>query len=334
MRAAAIKQKEGALEQKRRDTYFPSNGKKATPTKSTGPNPPRDDEPIDTGKGRRSKKQSHSVPKQRRSRRMNYLTDESNSSSEEDERPRIHSKKRPAPPRPSYDKHAALPPVRRARPPPFYDPVYDYPPPPPLPPGHPLRRPQPYYDGYPSYGAYPYPPRYNYPPRPLYDNPYNAPPFIPPYQDPYDHFFDYEKRKSKTKTKSRTEKKETHADHEDHRMVTSHETERDEPARVQPAKKPKAKTKKPLVKEEKPETEAEEQKSPADSEHHPAPPGEFGENEVLEVWRQERNDYLKKKFKPSIHDVLYSQQWTKAGSSLLQPIGELMTTTTFFSGSR
>jgi hypothetical protein len=34
---------------------------------------------------------------------------------------------------------------------------------------------------------------------------------------------------------------------------------------------------------------------------------------MLEIWRQERNDYYKKKFKPTVHDVLYAQQWMKSG---------------------
>ena len=359
MRAAAIKQKEETLEQKRRDTYFPSNGKKPTPTKTTASNPPRSEEHHDAGKARRNKKQSHSVPKQSRSRRMNYLTDESNSSSDaDDDRTRSKSKKRPAPRHDAHEKHAALPPLRRPRPPPFYDPLYDYPQPAILPPGHPLRRQPMHYDDYPPYGgAYPYPMRYNYRARPMYEDPYIPPPYLPPYQDSYDGFFDYEKRKSKMKGKSRTDKKQTHAsredhgvmtgneterdepsraqpvkktkakpragkkdthtDQDDHRVVTSNETERDEPRKAQPVKQIKAKTKKPIVKEEKPESE--EQSSPRESENHPEPP-HFVENAALEVWRQERNDYLKKKFKPTVHDVLYSQQRTKAGSSLVQSI--------------
>lgn len=294
MRAAAIKQKEEVLEKKRRDAYFPSDGKKTTPNKTTKE---KDKSKDEQPKFKRSKKQSHSVPKQRRSRRMNYLSDNSSSSSDEDQRSRSKSRKA-APP----EKYPALPPVRRGRLPPpppphlahpYYDSMYDYPP------SHPMRRRfPPYYDDYPPYAPYPYPP---YPP---YRANQRGPPYLPPYHDPYDGFFDYEKRKVKPKSKSR-------GDRDDHGGMTGNETEREDerPSKSDAKKKSKTKGKKTSTKDETPADNAWPDKYPPTSTY-------FDEGEALETWRQERNDYLKKKFKPTIHEVLYSQQWMKADSYL------------------
>lgn len=303
MRAAAIKQKEETREQKHKDGNFPSIKPKATPPK---PQPTTDDEHIEKKKTKpHEKKQSHSVPKQRKSRRENYQTDDNNSSADEDiheKHSRNKSKKHTAFSDPHHEKYPPLPPVRRGRGPPFYDPYYDYP----YPPGHPLRVRYPYYDEYPGY---PYPYRHHQQ-RHLYEDSYDPPPYVAGYPDPYDGIFDYEKRKSKMKTKKSKEKKDTPTDHEDNDGNTGNETEHEDEKKSLQSKKTKNTKKSPKNNET--ENENEENYS---RKYYDAP--YYDERDMLEVWRQERNDYYKKKFKPTVHDVLYSQQFMKSGFRFL-----------------
>ena len=236
MRAAAIKQKEEALEQKRRDAYFPSNGKFND----------------DVQKKRRTNKESHSVPKQSKSRRKTRLTDDSASSNDEDDRTTVVARRRAR-------RHQDLPPLRRLPPPPFYDPYHDY-----------HRRQYPFYD---PYSAYPYPVRFDHHTRHFYEH---------PDYDSYDAVFDYDKNRARSKPRMQKKKKDAHTDQEG-------ETDYDDDMK---------KTRRP-----------EEELVPPFDEPF------YSENNALEVWRQNRNDYLKNKFKPTIHDVLYSQQWKKAGQT-------------------
>jgi hypothetical protein len=197
-----------------------------------------------------------------------------------------------------------LPPVRRARGPPYYDPGYDYP----LPPGHPLKERYPYYDDYPPYGPYPHPSRYDPRHRHLYEDAYDVPPYLAGYHDPYDGFFDYEKRKSKTKTKKYKDKKDTPVDHEDRGGITGNETEHDDDSKSEQSKRTKT--------HKKDDHDEHLRHQHRTRDYYDAP--YYDGRDMLEVWRQERNDYLKKKFKPSVHDVLYAQQWMKSGSFTLQ----------------
>ncbi len=197
-----------------------------------------------------------------------------------------------------------MPPVRRGRGPPFYDPYYDYP----YPPGPPLRGRHPYYDDYPPYGPYPYPGRHDYRHRHLYEDGYDAPPYIAGYNDPYDGFFDYEKRKGHSRTKKHKEKKEATTDHEDRDAITENETEREDDNKSSHTKKSKNHKNSNKDKDENGNGNDDHRW------HHPyydAP--HYDDRYALEIWRQERNDYLKKKFKPTVHDVLYSQQFLKSG---------------------
>ena len=315
MRAAAIKQKEETREQQRKNGNFPGAIKKSTPPKTqekqkSVPPSPSDDDRSEKPKSKRNKKQSNSLPKQHKSRRNDYHTEDNNSSADEDrhdKHPRSKSKKRTAFSDSRHEKYPTLPPVRRGRGPPFYDPPYDYPYPPP-------RGRYPPYDDYPPYGPYPYPGRHDYRHRHLYDDAYDGPPYIAGYHDPYDGFFDYEKRKGKSRTKVRKDKKEPTTDHEDRDAVTANETERDDDTKSVQSKKTKSHKKSSKDDNENEHDEHVRQHWPHN--YHDAP--YYDEHDALEIWRQERNDYLKKKFKPTIHDVLYSQQWMKSGSILLQ----------------
>ena len=303
MRAAAIKQKEEIREQKQKNGSFPTSKKKATPPKSIKSQRPHrsDAEQNNKEKPKRNKKQSHSVPQARKSRRDGYRTDDNNSSDDDDNRSRrsrSKSKKRTPLSDSHSEKYPSLPPVRRGRGPPFYDPIYDYPFP-----GHPLRGRHPYYDDFPFYGPYPYPSRYDYRHRYLYDDGCDTPPYLPPSHGPYDRFFDYEKRKSKSKSKVHNSKREMNTDYEGYGGMTGNETEHEDDAKSQQSKKSKVrKTKnKNIINDNEKQIQDYFESYYQDR------------REMLELWRQERNDYLKNKYKPTVHDVLYSQQWMKTG---------------------
>ncbi len=281
MRAAAIKQKEDNLEQKRKDGNFPSLKKKSTP-----PKPQQislsDDEQIDKRISKQNKKQLHPISKQHQSRYDGYQTEDNNSSADEDtynQQPRHKSKKSGAFSDSNYQKYPPLPPVRAGRGPPFYDPAVDYP--------YFLRGRYPFYYDLPIY-PYPYRHRHH---RHLYVDGYDAPPYVTSHHDSYDGFFDYQKRKSKSKTKNYKDKKESSTDREDHDGITGNETEYEDNIRTRKNKN---------------------QKIYDENDNEDDPPF-YHDGEMLETWRQERNDYLKKQFKPTIHDVLYSQQWMKTG---------------------
>lgn len=303
MRAAAIKQKGETREEKNKNGNFPVTKKKSTPPKSQ-PHPTTDDEHNEKKKtSKRDKKQSHSLPKQRKSRRDDYQTEDSNSSPDEDihdQHSRSKSKKHTAFSDPHHEKYPPLPPVRRGRGPPFYDPIYDYP----YPPGHPIRSRHPYYDDYPPYPPYPHSHRYPH----LYEDAYDAPPYIAGYPDPYDGFFDYEKRKSKTKVKKHKDKKELTTDHEDHDQITANETEHEDDKKSPQSKKSRN-TKKSIKDDDNDNDENLHERWQHKSYDAPY----YDDRDMLEVWRQERNDYYKKKFKPTVHDILYAQQFMKSG---------------------
>ncbi|CAF3054645.1 unnamed protein product [Rotaria sp. Silwood2] len=317
MRAAAIKQKEDSREQKQRASNIAISKKKATPPKSTKSqqHPPSDVEKNDIKKPKRNKKQSHSVPKQSTNRRDGYQTDDNNSSGDEDNtarRTRNKSKKHTASSDSQQGKHPPLPPIRHGRGPALYDPGFDHP----FSKGYPLRPRYPYYDDYPPYGPYPYPGRYDYRYRHLYEDGYDTPPYLPASHNPYDGFFDYEKRKPKSKSKTHKDKKEINIDHDDRGGITDYETEHEDDTKSQKSKKIKNKKTKPKGDDnanEKPKQQQQQQQRSSPS--YPEPPSQ-NEHDMLELWRQERNDYLKNKYKPTVHDVLYSQQFMKTDSYL------------------
>ncbi|CAF2551744.1 unnamed protein product [Rotaria sp. Silwood2] len=311
MRAAAIQKKEKTLEQKRQDRYFPSSENKTTLTKlkPQHESPKIDLQQTKKEKPTRNKKQSHSLPKQRQSRRDGNQTEDNKSSADDNTNThhRSKSQKRATFSDTHLDKHSHLPPLRHGRMPPYHDPYMDYP----LPPGHPLRGRYPHHEGFPPYDPYYGPYGHHH----LYGGADDIPPYLPPYHDAYDPFFDYEKRK--VKPKRHTEKTEAHGDHEENNGgTTGYETEGDDGAKSRLSRKSRNKNK---------HNDHGGRKSRRDEEenmHPPWPPGYYppqyynGRDMMLEYWRQERNDYLKRKFKPSIHDVLYSQQWMKADSYL------------------
>lgn len=139
--------------------------------------------------------------------------------------------------------------------------------------GYPPGR-HPYYDPY--YG-YPYPPaRFDRRTRHFYEN---------PEYDSYDATFDFHKNQARTKLKSRASKKRDDGHTTDREVHSADEAEHGGEGR-----KSRKRGEDPLLVDP-----------------------YFGEGHALEVWRQNRNEYLKNKFKPSVHDVLYSQQWKKAG---------------------
>lgn len=319
MRAAANKKREEMQAQKRKNKFFPSKLKSQPETSQTdaeqsdlekSKTEPKqgqpktrksahsEGEPVSRGKAHRNKDHPQSHERHRRSRRDNHRTDDNHSSADEDHRDHQHSKlqKRATFSDTHLDKHPPLPPLpplRYSRLGPHHDPYLDYP----LPPGHPLRRRYPY-DDYPYYP--PHHSRYDH--RHLYEDADDIPPYLAPYHDPYDPFFDYEKRKNQPK----------HAkERNDHEDGIGHDGDRDDGARSQASRKSKHRT--PNNPGRKSRHDHEELRRPP---HWPPgyhPPHYYHEEDPLELWRQERNDYLKKKFKPTIHDVLYSQQWMKSG---------------------
>ena len=328
MRTAANKKKEEFQAQKRKNQYFPSKLKSQQATPETDAEQtdlekskiePKQEqpksrksahsegEPVSRGKAHRNKDHPHSHERHRRSRRDDHRTDDNHSSADEDHHDHQRSKlqKRATFSDTHLDKRLPLPPL-----PPLghsrlghhHDPYLDYP----LPPGHPLRR-RPPYDDYPYYPSH-YS-RYDH--RHLYKEADDIPPYLAPYHDPYDPFFDYEKRK--TQPKHAKERGDHHNDHED---GLGHDGDRDDGARSQASRKSKHRN--PNNPGRKSRHDHEESRRPP---HWPPgyyPPQYYHEEDPLELWRQERNDYLKKKFKPTIHDVLYSQQWMKSGSIFVQ----------------
>ncbi|CAF3989766.1 unnamed protein product, partial [Rotaria magnacalcarata] len=169
----------------------------------------------------------------------------------------------------------------------------------------------PYHDEFPPYGPYPYPIRSEYRYRHMYEEGYDTPPYLPSSHAPYDGFFDYEKRKPKSKSRPFKDKKETN---DDRGVVTENETEREDEKKSQVSKKPKPKTK-TTAKTKNSKTKDDDDENEKIKQRHINQKYEE-EGEMLEMWRQERNDYLKQKFKPTVHDVLYSQQWMKTDSYL------------------
>jgi len=312
MRAKAIKKKEAILEQKRKDQFFAGKLKSQLPPtspsdeeekhlKKSKPNKHSvsEGEQTDIERSNRQKKSSHSVPKQRKSRADGYKTEDNSSGDEynpKSKRSRNKSQKR------TTFSDSQLPPLRHGRLPPYNDPYLDYM----LPPGHPLRARYPHYADYPPYAG-PY--AGHYARRPLRDEAEDIPPYLASYRDPYDHFFDYEKRKAKPKRSK--SKNDGHIDREDNNgNITGYETEREEGTKSQVSRKVKPRN----VNHEKPT-----RKGPPGYWHqgyYESP--YYNETAMLEIWRQERNDYLKKKYKPTIHDVLYSQQWMKSGTNLFR----------------
>ncbi|CAF4063105.1 unnamed protein product [Rotaria sordida] len=324
MRAAAIKKKEENRDQKQKNSNISLSKKKATPPTSTKPQQHlvNDVEQNDKEKSKRNKKQSHSVPKQRTNHHETYQTDDNNTSGDENNntrQSRSKSKKHTALSDSHQGKHPSLPPIRRGRGPPFYDPVYDHP----HPNGYPLRGRHPYYDDYLPYGPYPHPGRYDYRYRHLYEDGFDTPPYLPASHYPYDGFFDYEKRKPKSKSKTYKDKKEMNTDHDDREGITDYETEHEDDIKNEKTKKiknKKTKSKDDDNKNEKPKQQKQQQPQQQQQQQRSSPnypdPSYDDEHDMLELWRQERNDYLKKKYKPTVHDILYSQQWMKTDSYL------------------
>ncbi|CAF0846371.1 unnamed protein product [Didymodactylos carnosus] len=210
-------------------------------------------------------------------------------------------------------KNGSLPPLRRKYP-------HDYPPydrPPYRPPyddysyyRHPYDRSFP-----PAYGSFDY--RGHHPYYPDY------PPYLPYERDAYDPFFDYEKRSKPKRSKSKHQEEEderhqhahsnnnhsTHEKHEqDHDDTTakSRDKSRDKSRKGEKDDTISRKSNRIISREE------DEYRRQWEGHYDPY----YGEHDMLELWRKERNDYLKKKFKPTIHDVLYSQQWMKSDSYL------------------
>ena len=283
-----------------------SNKKKSHSVPKPGKtNAHADGEHSDVEKGKPKKNEPHGKPKQHISRRDEYQTDHHETSDDDDDhhrRQRSKSQKR-------NDKQPHFPPIRRARGGPAHpDPDVDAH----LPPGHPMRGRHPYYDEFSSYG--PYPGRYDYRPRHLYEDAYDVPPYLAPYHDAYDGFFDYEKRKQ-AKPKRRKDKNVSRTDHEDNGAATGNETERDEDSKSRLSRKSRNKNHQQKQDGRKSRPDNDESRRSQVPPHPYYPPDMFDGHDVLDLWRQERNDYLKKKFKPTIHDVLYSQQWMKAGWS-------------------
>ncbi|CAF0774494.1 unnamed protein product [Rotaria sordida] len=323
MRAAAIQKRGRVLEQKRQDRYFPSSENTAILAKlqPQHESPKPDVEQKKKEKPTRNKKKSHSLPSQHQSHRDENQTEDNKSSGDDDDNNnnnnnnnsnntnthhRSKSQKRTTFPNKRLEKHSHLPPIHHGRMPPLYDPYFDYP----FPPGYHARGRHPYSDAFPPYGSH-YGP-YGHPH--LYGNADDIPPYLSPYHDAYDPFFDYEKRK--IKPKRHTNKTDGHSDHEENNGGnTGHEIERDDGAKSQISRKSRNKNT---------NNDHAGRKSRRDYEEnmHPHwPPGYYPSHyhhgrDMLELWRQERNDYLKRSFKPTIHDVLYSQQWMKADSYL------------------
>ncbi|CAF1271055.1 unnamed protein product, partial [Rotaria sordida] len=172
----------------------------------------------------------------------------------------------------------------------------------------------------------PHPGRYDYRYRHLYEDGFDTPPYLPASHYPYDGFFDYEKRKPKSKSKTYKDKKEMNTDHDDREGITDYETEHEDDIKNEKTKKiknKKTKSKDDDNKNEKPKQQKQQkqqqpqqqQQQQRSSPNYPDPSYD-DEHDMLELWRQERNDYLKKKYKPTVHDILYSQQWMKTDSYL------------------
>lgn len=302
MRAAAIKQREDSREAKQKDSNSSPVKKKLTPPKPTKlpQRPPTHTEQSPKEKTNRNKKESNSVPNRRTKYRDEHQSEDNISSAEENkngQRNRGKPKKNTALSDPRQEKHPALPPIRKGRGPPLYDPVYDAQ----FAMGYPLRGRYPYYDEYLPYGPYPHPGRFDYRFRHLHEDGYDTPPYLPSSHTPYDGFFDYEKRKPKLKSKSFKDK----VDHD------GPESDHEEDGKSQVAKKSKNKKGKPKDDDD---DDNDKGKHPPYHQKFTEPPYDEG-RDMLEIWRQERNDFLKKKYKPSVHDVLYSQQWMKTGST-------------------
>ena len=264
-----------------------------------------DGDQSDVEKAKPKKREPHTKPKQHVSRRDDHETDHNETSDDDDENHRRHRSKSQK----RNEKHPHFPPIHRGRGGPHHqDPEVDAH----LPPGHPMRGRHPYYDDFSPYG--PYPGRNDYRPRHLYEDAYNVPPYLAPYHDAYDPFFDYEKRKQQ-KLKARKEKNTSRTDHEDNGAATGNETDREEDSKSRQSRKSRNKNlhQKQNGRKSRPDQD--------DNRRSHGPPDPYYPDDiyqgrdVLDLWRQERNDYLKKKFKPTVHDVLYSQQWMKAGSS-------------------
>ena len=327
MRAAAIRKKEETLERKRNDRYFPSSENKATSKKFQETTHKIDVQPRDVEKIKRKKKPTHllskirnkydiddelnyrgktnhderrsrSQSKQRKSRRDGHQTDGNYTSGDDNnsKRHRSKSQKRTTLSDSHLDKRPHLPPLHHGRILPQHHPLIDYP----LLHGHPLKTRFPYYDGYPPYGRYPGP--YDLPPS------LDIPPYLPPYHYPYDPFFDYEKRKLKPKRQS---KSNPNSDYEDNGRTTKHDTDREDGAKSRQSRKSRSKNASSVNTDRKSRNNYEEKLRPSWLPGHY--PHYYGGPDMLEIWRQERNDYLKRAFRPTIHDVLYSQQWMKAG---------------------
>ena len=248
--------------------------------------PPSDDEDYEMDKSKKSRKPS----KKRQSRRDEHHDE----SSDDQQKHRSKSRKRTVVP----DGHGQLPPIRRQGGAPIHPEHYR----------DRLRRGQPYFDEfYPPYGLYPS--RYDYHNH-LHEDAYDVPPYLAPYHDPYDPFFDYEKRKTQMKT--RRDKNNSRTDRESNGTATGYETERDERANSNQTVKHKKNTHKQKSNGHKsrPEDTQSRRGTHVATRYYP-------EDEALDLWRQERNDYLKGKFKPTVHDVLYAQQWMKAGQFLI-----------------
>ena len=128
-----------------------ANKRKETKTwASIQSRPGSDSEYSDTRKVQRDRTTPHSIPRRGRRHRR---TDENLSSADDERRTaRSTSIKR--------DTHPTLPPIRRSRaPPPFDEPIFDYP----IPVVVPVRGQFPYYPIHPPYVVYPsYPSRYDY----------------------------------------------------------------------------------------------------------------------------------------------------------------------------
>ncbi|CAF1299036.1 unnamed protein product, partial [Didymodactylos carnosus] len=163
---------------------------------------------------------------------------------------------------------------------------------------------------------HPYPSPYGY--RGHHPYYHDIPPYLPYERDPYDSFFDFEKRsKSKrSKSKHRYDEDQLHHPHAPLNNDRKHDSETLDGATSKSRNKSRKSDKDGTIsrKSNKTTTRQEDEYRRREWEGHYMP--YYGENDMLEVWRKERNDYLKRKFKPTIHDVLYSQQWMKSDSYL------------------
>jgi hypothetical protein len=314
MRAAANKKSQEMHAQKRKNRFFPGKlksqptspqtdfeesdyEKTLRDTKNFHPlskgqkSSYSEGEQTDTERTPRTRQHTHSLRKHHKNHQDDNQIEDNNSSGDDENYPNKHPPNKSKKQATSSDPH--LPPVRYNRHPHYYDPYLGHP----VPIGHPLRGRYPY-DGYPPFAHYPG----RYSRRHLYEDADNIPPYLAPYHDPYDPFFDYQKRKAQT----------NHREEHNGSGSNAHEGERDEGAKSQISRKSKKKNSTNDVSGRKSRHDLEEIRRS----HWPEgyyPPNYFDGEDSLEVWRQERNNFLKRKFKPTIHDVLYSQQWMKSG---------------------